>query len=199
MVSAMNYSEQLLALFREKEAYLEGHFLLSSGLHSPNYMQCAKILQYPAIASELGHRLAESLRSGIDGVDLVLSPALGGIIIGHEVARGFNVPFLFCEREEKEFKLRRGFEIRSGQRVVVVEDVVTTGGSTRETIAVAKGLSASIAGVASIVDRSTRPLEFPGVYCSLLKLPLDQFRPEDCPLCRQQIPLVKPGSRKQTV
>jgi orotate phosphoribosyltransferase len=188
----MTYEEQLLNIFREKNAYLEGHFLLSSGMHSPNYMQCAKILQYPAIAADLGGRIREKLSAIVP--DLVLSPALGGIIIGHEVARAFNVPFLFCEREDKEFKLRRGFEIKPGQKVVVIEDVVTTGGSTQETIRVAQKEGASIVGVGSIVDRSKKSLDFPAVYFSLLKLPLDQYRPEECPLENQ--PLIKPGSRK---
>ena len=192
----MNYEDQLINIFRNKEAYLEGHFLLSSGLHSQNYMQCAKILQYPEIAADLGRRIHEKLRDAAPAVDLVLSPALGGVIIGHEVARSYDVPFLFCERENKEFKLRRGFEIKPGQNVVVVEDVVTTGLSTKETIAIAEKEGAKIVGVASIVDRSGKPIEFPAVYVSLLKLPLDQFRPEDCPLCAQNIPLVKPGSRR---
>ncbi len=192
----MNYEDQLLNIFRRKEAYLEGHFLLSSGLHSQNYMQCAKILQYPDIAAELGRRIHEKLRDNTPAVDFVLSPALGGVIIGHEVARAYNVPFLFCERDDKVFKLRRGFEIKPGQNVVVVEDVVTTGGSTKETIAVAEREGAKIVGIGSIVDRSVKPIDFPAVYVSLLKLPLDQFRPEDCPLCAENIPVVKPGSRR---
>jgi orotate phosphoribosyltransferase len=192
----MNYEDQLLDIFRKKEAYLEGHFLLSSGLHSQNYMQCARILQFPQIAADLGRRIHQKLRDAVPSVDLVLSPALGGVIIGHEVARSFNVPFIFCEREEKEFKLRRGFEIKPGQNVVVVEDVVTTGLSTKETIAVAEKEGAKIVGVGSIVDRSAKPIDFPAIYVSLLKLPLDQFRPEECPLCAKSVPLVKPGSRR---
>jgi orotate phosphoribosyltransferase len=192
----MKYEDQLLNIFRKKEAYLEGHFLLSSGLHSQNYMQCAKILQHPEIAADLGRRIHEKLRDIASAVDLVLSPALGGVIIGHEVARSYNVPFLFCEREDKEFKLRRGFEIKPGQNVVVVEDVITTGGSTKETMAVAEKEGAKIVGVGSIVDRSVKPLDFSAIYVSLLKLPLDQFRPENCPLCAENIPVVKPGSRR---
>ena len=191
----MKYEDQLMNLFRQKEAYLEGHFLLSSGLHSRNYMQCARLLQYPQIASDLGLRIQQKLSEEVSAVDLVLSPALGGVIIGHEVARAWNVPFIFCEREQKEFKLRRGFQIKQGQNVVVIEDVVTTGGSTKETIAVAVAEGAKIAGVGSIVDRSVRPLDFPAVYVSLLKLPLEQYPPEICPLCAQGIPVVKPGSR----
>jgi orotate phosphoribosyltransferase len=193
----MKYEDQLMNIFRQKEAYLEGHFLLSSGLHSPNYMQCARILQFPEIAADLGLRIQQKLSQEISGVDLVLSPALGGIIIGHEVARAFSVPFLFCEREQKEFKLRRGFQIHPGQNVVIVEDVITTGGSTKETIAVARGEGANIVGVGSIVDRSMQPLDFPAPYFSLLKLPLEQYRPDACPLCAEGIPVVKPGSRSR--
>jgi orotate phosphoribosyltransferase len=192
----MRDEDLLLNVFREKNAYLEGHFLLSSGLHSPNYMQCAKILQFPDIASDMGDRIHKRLLEHVSNVDLVLSPALGGVIIGHEVARSFGVPFLFCEREDKQFKLRRGFEIKPDQKVVVIEDVVTTGGSTKETIAVAEAEGATIVGIGSIVDRSIKPLNFPAVYCALLKLPLDQYSPENCPLCAQGLPLVKPGSRK---
>jgi len=191
----MNFEQQLLELLRSKQAYLEGHFLLSSGLHSPNYMQCAKILQFPRIAEDLGRRLHEKLLSDVPSADLVLSPALGGIIIGHEVARSWDVPFLFCEREDGKMKLRR-FEIQPGQKVVVIEDVVTTGGSTKETIAVAEERGAKIVGIGSIVDRAARPPEFPAVFHSLLKLPLEHYQPESCPLCEQKLPLVKPGSRQ---
>ena len=189
--------DRILDIFRDKGAYLEGHFLLSSGLHSPNYMQSAKILQYPDIAADLGNRIQKKLNENDVHPDLILSPALGGIIIGHEVARAFGVPFLFCEREEKQFQLRRGFQITPGQKVAVIEDVVTTGGSTKETIQVAENQGAKIVGVGSIVDRSVRALDFPATYSSLLKLPLDQYRSEDCPLCRDNLPLVKPGSRKR--
>ncbi len=192
----MKYEDQLLDIFRQKEAYLEGHFLLSSGLHSRNYMQCARILQFPSIAGDLGGRIHQKLRDDVSEVDLILSPALGGVIIGHEVARSFNIPFLFCEREGTEFKLRRGFKINPGQRVVVIEDVVTTGGSTHETIAVAEAEGAKVVAIGSIVDRSVNALNFPAVYASLLKLPMDQFRFDACPLCVANIPLVKPGSRR---
>ncbi len=183
---------ELLDLFREKKAYLEGHFQLTSGLHSSNYMQCARILQYPSIAEKLGQQIA----AGFAAPDLVMSPALGGIIIGHEVARALGVPFLFCEREEKVFRLRRGFEIQKGQRVIVVEDVVTTGGSTKETIAVAEQAGAVLAGTGCIVDRSLAALDFSVPFLSLLKLPLAQYQPGNCPLCNQGVPVIKPGSRK---
>jgi len=188
----MEYADRLMQLFREKGAYLEGHFLLSSGLHSPNYMQCAKILMYPAIAQELG----ETLANHFSDVDLVLSPALGGVIIGHEVARALNVPFIFVERQDKQFELRRGFQIERGQRVLVVEDVVTTGLSTRETVAVADRNDAKVAGVGAVVDRSLSPLNFPASFHALLKLPLATYQPESCPLCAEGIPVIKPGSRK---
>jgi orotate phosphoribosyltransferase len=191
----MSFEEELLNLLREKSAYLEGHFLLSSGLHSPNYMQCARILQFPRIASDLGKRIHEKLRDETGPVDIILSPALGGIIIGHEVARSWDVPFLFCEREDGQMRLRR-FEIKPGEKVVVVEDVVTTGGSTKETIAVAEKLGAQVVGIGSIVDRAAKGPDFPAVFHSLLKLPLDHYQPETCPLCAKNIPLIKPGSRK---
>jgi orotate phosphoribosyltransferase len=191
----MNFEQQILELFRSKQAYLEGHFLLSSGLHSPNYMQCARILQFPRIAEDLGTRLKDVLASDVPQVDIVLSPALGGVIIGHEVARAWDVPFLFCEREEGHMKLRR-FEMQPGQRVVVIEDVVTTGGSTRETIAVAEEKGAQVVGIGSIVDRSVKPPQFPSVFHSLLKLPLEQYQADNCPFCAKNIPLVKPGSRQ---
>jgi orotate phosphoribosyltransferase len=191
----MSFEDELLDLLREKSAYLEGHFLLSSGLHSPNYMQCARILQFPRIAGDLGKRIHEKLQNETGHVDLVLSPALGGIIIGHEVARSWDVPFLFCEREDGQMRLRR-FEMKPGQNVVVIEDVVTTGGSTKETIAVAEKLGSKIVGIGSIVDRAATPPDFPAVFRSLLKLPLDHYQPESCPLCSKNIPLVKPGSRQ---
>ena len=193
----MSYEDQLLNLFRQKDAYLEGHFLLSSGLHSPNYMQCAKLLRFPDVAEGLGKRIQQKLGESVSEVDLVLSPALGGIIIGHEVASAFRVPFLFCEREDKQFQLRRGFEILPGQKVIVIEDVVTTGGSTKETIAVAEREGAKVVGVGSIVDRSKQPLNFPAPYSALLRLPLDQLDPATCHLCLEKVPLVKPGSRKR--
>jgi len=183
--------EVTLELFREKGAYLEGHFLLSSGLHSPNYMQCAKILQFPSIASHLG----EALGAHFSNVDIVLSPAIGGIIIGHEVARSLDRPFIFCEREDKEFKLRRGFRIEPGQRVVVIEDVLTTGRSTRETVAVAEWAGGQVTGVGAIVDRSAEPLKLPGEFHALMKIPLAQYPADACPLCLANIPLIKPGSR----
>jgi orotate phosphoribosyltransferase len=191
----MNSETELLELLRSKNAYLEGHFLLSSGLHSPNYMQCAKILQFPRIAEDLGRRLHEKLGPNVPAVDVVLSPALGGIIIGHEVARSWDVPFLFCEREDGQMRLRR-FEIQPGRKVVVIEDVVTTGGSTKETIAVAEARGARVVGIGSIVDRAARPPEFPAVFSSLLKLPLEHYQAENCPLCAKNVPLVKPGSRQ---
>jgi orotate phosphoribosyltransferase len=184
---------RILKLFKDNGAYLEGHFQLSSGLHSPNYMQSAKVLQHPPLAAEMGTALAAKLR---EIPDLVLSPALGGIIIGHEVARALGVRFLFCEREENVFRLRRGFEIHAVEKVVVIEDVVTTGRSTKETIAVAEEAGGRIIGVGCIVNRSNEDPKFPGSFEYLLRLPLTNHNPSDCPLCKQNIPLVKPGSRK---
>lgn len=174
-------------------AFLEGHFLLSSGLHSQNYVQCAQALKNPAWAGRMGAALA----SGWAGPkpDLILSPAMGGLIIGHEAARAFGVDFLFSERENNAMVLRRGFALAPGARVLIVEDVFTTGKSTLETDALVRAAGAVTAGALSVIDRmGGRALPFP--HLSLLKLGLDTWKPEDCPLCRAGAPVVKPGSRK---
>jgi orotate phosphoribosyltransferase len=183
----------VLTLFRRSGALLEGHFRLSSGLHSPGYLQCALVLQYPQDAEALGAALAERVRGW--GANCVLSPALGGVVIGQEVARGLGVRALFAERADGVLTLRRGFSLSSDDRVLVVEDVVTTAGSTRETIAVAKQHGAAVAGACSIVDRSggTHGLDLP--YVALLPMSLPTYDSAECPLCRDGVPVVKPGSR----
>lgn len=183
----------LLAIFRRSGALLEGHFRLSSGLHSAGYLQCALVLSYPRDAEAIGAALGERVRGF--GATTVLSPALGGIVIGQEVARALNVRALFAERQDGVLTLRRGFTLSPADRVLVVEDVVTTAGSTRETIAVAQQHGAAVVGACSIVDRSggTHGLELP--YAALLPMSLPTYKEEDCPLCKQGIPLVKPGSR----
>jgi orotate phosphoribosyltransferase len=186
-----------LSLFRRAGAYLEGHFRLSSGLHSPGYMQSALVLQNPADAEALGAALASQLRELRPQV--VLSPALGGIIIGHEVARAFGVRSMFAERAPAApppaLGLRRGFTLEPGERVVVVEDVFTTGGSTRETIEVAKAAGAKVVGAAAIVDRSGGAIDFGVPYKTLITLSLPTYEQAKCPLCAQGVPLTKPGSR----
>jgi orotate phosphoribosyltransferase len=183
----------LLALFRRSGALLDGHFRLSSGLHSPGYLQCALVLSYPRDAEAIGAALADRVRSY--GATIVLSPALGGIVIGQEVARALDVRALFAERQEGTLTLRRGFALGPDDRVLVVEDVVTTAGSTRETIAVAERHGAAVVGACSIVDRSggSHGLELP--YAALLPMNVPTYREEECPLCQQGVPVVKPGSR----
>jgi orotate phosphoribosyltransferase len=184
----------VLDLFRKSGAFLEGHFRLSSGLHSPGYLQCALVLQHPRDATVLGAALGERTRTL--GATCVLSPALGGIVIGQEVARALDVRALFAERQEKSLTLRRGFTLGSADRVLVVEDVVTTAGSTRETMAVAQQHGAQVVGACSIVDRSGggHGLELP--YAALLALDLPTYAEADCPLCRQGLAITKPGSRQ---
>ena len=183
----------VLSLFRRTGALLEGHFRLSSGLHSSRYLQCALVLQFPRDAQAVGAALADRVRAL--GATAVLSPALGGVVIGQEVARGLDVRALFAERQDGMLTLRRGFTLSPDDRVLVVEDVVTTAGSTRETIAVAQQHGATVVGACSIVDRSggTHGLELP--YAALLPMDVPTYREADCPMCRQGVALVKPGSR----
>ena len=188
--------EELLDLYRRSGALLEGHFRLTSGLHSPGYLQSALVLQHPQHAEALGRAIAERTRDL--RATVVLSPALGGIVIGHEVARALGVRALFAERLDGVLTLRRGFVISERDRVLVVEDVVTTGGSTRETIRVATAAGGQVVGAASIVNRSTgAQLDVP--YVALLELALPTYEPNKGPLCAQGQPVVKPGSRAVAV
>lgn len=175
-------------------AYLSGHFLLSSGLHSPQYLQCALYLANPRSAAWAGEQLAARL--GKEPVDVVVAPALGGVIIGHEVARALGVRFFFTERQDGRMRLRRGFALKPGQRVVVVEDVVTTGGSTREVMTVVQEQGGAVVGVGCMVNRSGDANPFhPLPFAALLEVTIPTFDPQTCPLCGQGLPLVKPGSR----
>jgi orotate phosphoribosyltransferase len=184
---------ELLDLFRRSGALLDGHFRLSSGLHSTGYLQCALVLSNPADAESLGRALAARVRERRPTV--VLSPALGGVVIGHEVARALGVRAIFAERQDGALMLRRGFMIAEADRVLVVEDVLTTGGSTRETMQVAAASGGQVVGVASIVDRSAGAARFDVPYESLLAMDLPTYEPDRCPLCAQGLPVVKPGSR----
>lgn len=183
----------LLTLFRQSGALLEGHFRLSSGVHSPGYLQCAIVLSQPRNAEVLGAALAEACR-GL-GIHTVLSPAVGGIVIGHEVGRALGVRALFAERQDGAMTLRRGFTLTAGESVLIVEDVVTTGGSTRETMEVARRAGAVVVGAGAIVDRSggAHGLDVP--FHALLPMQLPTYPPESCPLCAAGLPIVKPGSR----
>ncbi|HEY8391802.1 MAG TPA: orotate phosphoribosyltransferase [Capillibacterium sp.] len=186
--------EEIMAIFKATGALLQGHFLLTSGKHSAQYMQCALVLQYPRLASRLGEALAGQF-SGL-GVEAVVGPAMGGIIVAHEVGKALGVKALFSERQNGEMTLRRGFTLKPGEKVLVVEDVITTGGSVQEVLALVRAAGARPVGVGVLVDRSGGQVTFDGLpFRNLLQLKLETYAPEDCPLCRQGIPLVKPGSR----
>ena len=185
--------ETILDLFRRVGALLEGHFRLSSGLHSSGYLQCALVLQHPAEAETCGRLLADRVR-GL-GVEAVLSPALGGIVIGQEVARGLGVRAIFAERQEGRLTLRRGFTLAPGEKVLVVEDVVTTGGSTRETIDVARAAGAVVVAAAAIIDRSGGQQGLDVPFHALATVSLPTSEPASCPLCAAGVPVTKPGSR----
>ncbi len=186
------HADQVLERFRAAGALLDGHFRLSSGLHSAGYLQSALVLQWPAQAAALGEAIGTLVRDVAPTV--VLSPALGGIVIGHEVARALGVRAVFAERQDGVLVLRRGFALAPADRVVVVEDVVTTGGSTRETMRVAHDHGATVACAAAIVDRHGA-VDLGVPFHALARVTLPAYDPADCPLCARQVPLVKPGSR----
>jgi|SoiMethySBSTD1v2_1073268.scaffolds.fasta_scaffold00981_28 orotate phosphoribosyltransferase len=202
-------AEDILDVFRRVGALLEGHFRLTSGLHSPGYLQCALVLQHPREAERCGAAIAARVRQ-LDP-QVILSPALGGIVIGQEVARALGIRAIFAERQEGKLTLRRGFALEPGERVLVIEDVVTTGGSTRETIDVARAAGAKVVGAAAIIDRSSPSIEHrasPSTelgasgaqvldvpFHALATVSLPTYQPDACPLCARGEPIVKPGSR----
>jgi orotate phosphoribosyltransferase len=185
--------DDVLNLFRQSGALLEGHFRLSSGLHSGGYLQCALVLQHPRHAEALGQALAAKLARL--SASAVLSPALGGLIIGHEVARALGVRAIFAERQDKVLTLRRGFSLGPDDRVIVIEDVVTTGGSTRETMAVAEASGATVVAAGAVIDRSGGAPNLTVPFESLVTLSLPTYEPDNCPMCKAGTPVVKPGSR----
>ena len=185
--------DALLDMFRRSGALLEGHFRLTSGLHSPSYLQCALVLQHPPHAEAFGRAIADRTRGLRPTV--VLSPALGGVVIGHEVARALGVRALFAERQDGALTLRRGFIIAESDRVLVVEDVLTTGGSTRETMQVARAAGGTVVGAAAIVNRSGGAATFDVPFHALLDINVPTYEHDQCPLCGQGLPVVKPGSR----
>jgi orotate phosphoribosyltransferase len=202
----MTGTEDLLKIFETAGAIRHGHFELSSGLHSGTYVQCALVLQYPRFAEKLGKALAALFTDA--GIEAVVSPALGGLIVGQEVARalpeaagkhgvaGGGVPALFVERDGSgTMVMRRGFELRPDQRVLVVEDVWTTGGSTQEAIHVVQEAGGCVVAAAALIDRSGGKIDFPVKEQALLDLPIASYEPDDCPLCREGSAAVKPGSR----
>ena len=191
-------AESILELFRSTGAYLEGHFKLTSGLHSAEYLQSALVLQYPAAAEKLGRLLAEILQPLLaEKPQVVVSPALGGLIIGHETARALSCRHIFTERdpETKKMLLRRGFRVERGEPVVVVEDVITTGGSTQDVIEALGAAGARVLAAGSIVDRSGGFANVGVQRVALMTLQVAAHYPEACPMCKLGIPVVKPGSR----
>jgi orotate phosphoribosyltransferase len=187
-------AEQVIAEFRTTGALLEGHFQLTSGLHSTVYLQCALVLQFPEKAEAFGRAIAETYRG--EGIQLVASPAIGGIVIGHEVARALGARFVWTERESGQMTLRRGFTVAPNEKTLVVEDVITTGGSTRETVAALREAGADVVAAASIIDRSGGSVDVSVPRTALATLRVVSVDPSDCDACKLGDRAVKPGSRK---
>jgi len=190
-------SASYLELFRRTGAYLQGHFRLTSGLHSPEYMQCALVLQHPQHAETLGRALAAALRhiEPHRAIHVVVSPAMGGLFIGHEVARALGVRHVFTERVEGRMALRRGFSVTQGENAVVIEDVITTGGSSLEVVKLLKQEGVNVLAAGSIIDRSGGRADLGVRRAALVTTHIKTYDPPECPLCAQGIPVVKPGSR----
>ena len=186
--------QEVIDRFKQSGALLEGHFVLSSGLHSSIYLQCAIALQSTTDANEFGAALASHLTS--ENVETVASPAIGGLVIGYEVARQLGVRFIWTEREQGQMTLRRGFTVRKGERILVVEDVITTGGSTRDTIAALQSAGATVVAAASIIDRSGGIADVGVPRVSLAKLKVAAVTADECEACARGVPVTKPGSRK---
>ena len=184
-------SINVIEILKESEALLEGHFLLSSGRHSEKYCQCAKLLQYPDKAAEVLSIAVEKVKD-LD-IDIVVGPAMGGIVAAYEVGRQLNKPAIFTERVDGEMTLRRGFEIKEGQKILIVEDVVTTGKSSLETAKVLEALGGKVIGIACVVDRKSSQIDLP-IY-SAVEIEIESYLQEECPLCKENIPYIKPGSR----
>jgi orotate phosphoribosyltransferase len=186
--------EEIIKILKDKEVMLEGHFLLTSGRHSGQYMQCAKLFQYADVSEVICKQLAEQF---VDiKIDMVAGPAIGGIIMAYEMGRQLGVKNVFAERENGKMTFRRGFEISKGARVLVTEDVVTTGGSVKEVMELIRSLGGEVVGVGSVVDRSNGAVDFGVPFQAALAMEVVSYDPEGCPLCASGIPAVKPGSRK---
>jgi len=203
----MMTEKEVLSLFEKHGALLKGHFKLSSGLHSEKYLQCALVLQYPGVAEKLSKALAKNFST--EKIDVVIGPALGGVTLAYEVARAIGSRGLFAERQDGppastgdpcsragKMVLRRGFSIAKGEKVLVVEDVVTTGGSTKEVIDLVGSFGADVVGVGSIIDRSDAKIDFGAPFKPLAKVMVETFKEDQCPLCKKHIPITKPGSRR---
>jgi orotate phosphoribosyltransferase len=188
-------AEEVIERFKRTGALLEGHFLLSSGLHSTHYLQCALLLQHPAEAIAFGRAIAD--RFSNERIETVAAPAIGGIVIGYEVARTLGARFIWTEREAGQMTLRRGFTVRAGESVLVVEDVITTGGSTRETIETIRSAGARVVGAASIIDRSQGRADVGVPRIALATLDVPAVAPSACEACARGEKAIKPGSRKQ--
>ncbi|MBC8538607.1 orotate phosphoribosyltransferase [Christensenellaceae bacterium NSJ-63] len=189
--------EQVLAILKEREAVLEGHFLLTSGRHSDRYVQCAKLFQYADTSEIICKELAEKFEG--EKIDVVVGPALGGVIMAYEMGRQLGVRNIFAERENGNMTLRRGFKVERGERVLVCEDVVTTGGSVKEVIALLSDMGAEIVGVGSVVDRSNGKVDFGVPFHAVLSMEVTSYEADNCPLCKEgKIPAIKPGSRNLT-
>jgi orotate phosphoribosyltransferase len=189
--------DEILDEFRAAEALLEGHFILSSGLRSPRYLQCARVLMDPARAERLAWALAAKLPPAVrDGIDVVVSPAMGGVIIGHEIGRALGKPAMFVERPEGVFGLRRGFRLAPGERVLLVEDVVTTGLSSREAIGAVEAAGGTVIGAAALVDRSGGKADLGVPFTALIRIDVPTYAADDLPPELASIPPVKPGSRQ---
>ncbi len=186
--------ERVLEVLKEAGVLLEGHFLLTSGRHSNKYLQCAKIFKNAKYSEELCADLAEKFAN--DGIDLVVGPAMGAVIMAYEVSRHLNVPNIFTEREDGVMTLRRNFDIEPGQKVIVVEDVITTGGSVKEVIEIVKEKGGIVAGVGCVVDRTGGKIDFGTKFESVISMEVQSYEPDECPICKTGAPLVKPGSRK---
>ena len=187
-------SMDILDKFRKTNALLEGHFVLSSGLHSPKYLQCALALQHPADAANYGAAIADHYAAS--DIITVASPAIGGLVIGFATAQALNIRFIWTERQNGEMTVRRGFSVAQGESILVVEDVITTGGSTRECIAALEANGAKVVAAASIIDRSNGVADVGVPRISLVSLDVPSYSPSDCPMCADGIESAKPGSRK---
>lgn len=189
--------KEAFRIFEETGALQNGHFLLSSGLHSPQYFQCALVLQYPHYLEKFCSEIREYYYEEED-IQLVIAPAIGGIMVAQELARQLGIRFIFAERENDKMTLRRGFHIEPHEKILIVEDVITTGSSVREVIDIVEKAKGYAVGVGAIVDRSESQIDFDMPFFATVQVKAVTYQPDRCPLCSQKIPLIKPGSRKRT-
>ena len=185
-----------LSILKKTNALIEGHFVLSSGLHSPKYIQCAKLLSFPHLAKDICFSLAKKIKTKFNSIDLILAPAMGGVIIGYEIGKLLKKETIFCERVEGKFKLRRGFHINKGSNVIIIEDVITTGKSSLECVKLITNAGAKLVGFASIIDRSTKKtLKIKKNIISHMKIEVPTFKKNNLPDMLKKIPITVPGSR----